>query len=1230
MMAIPAHLVIAVFAASSAYAATTGAKRSSSSLIPYFPTTILIPGSTTGTVDTTDANENSTAYIFTSNDSGDSVALLSVDITSTLNASSISSAAKTLTSSLPFASSLSSSNTSTFVPTLALDGSILVYSGDCTSDTGSQVWIYNTSTSDSASWTRYSVSSSSDNATGPYFLGGGLAFSDIIAPSLSSPSIYAYGGQCPNASLVDDGDDADAWVSAAEYTNTMVKLNPSPSSSSFSSSSDQSYDPETLSLRLQPIAEAGFSFTSLRPSTSNISGTVTQNINAVVLGGHTRTAFVNMSTAAVWSLPEETWSFVSISGPSSSSSSDTNELAKNDGYGARVTERSGHTAVLNEEGTALIVLGGWVGNTSEAATPQLAVLQMNGSEYGEWTWTVPENQPLSNGEGIYSHGAALLPGNIMMVSGGQSISSSSSSPSSSSKLRARADISAAGGQLKSFLNITSMTWTDSYTNPSSSSSTSSTAPSSAGSTTSTNTTRLGLGLGLGLGIPFLLLLLVAAIVYCIRRRRRYRHAVRDEHMRNLTSGHAFITSEEMLERQHESSSLWGSSLAGAAGWYYTGGHDPYLRDEKSLGYESLRGSRSGGPLPQQGGDFEEPMAVEPVAGYKTTLRRKPVPRVAKGLYQPTGVDENRALGAIHPILEDEEDEISMHGAMSPDREFEGVGEDDPFMTPATSPDREQGRNSIHSTHMLRGDSPGASSPIEPRTPIRPQHPEVQDWVTDIDASDALITARIQRRSTTTTIGRNAGRATPPPPPPTRRQSLREDDGGARTDSNLSESNRSAFSFMPSRADSLRVAATGAAAAAAAASAVGSALPAWLTTATSAQEKRGGTSHSDHSSNSNSNSNTSYTTAKSISALQAEGPTLLLGRPRAISDIYNVADDDPLAGEPGSPSKSKPPRRSWFGSLRRVFSNGHSSDSSSGGNSVRTESPVAQGETSDYDRLGLGSLGLGRIGLLQKRRQGRSAWDTTTGQAGAGQYGDAPRGSGEQGWEQEEEEDWDIEKAVEQRLVQVMFSVPKERLRIVNGDPEILSLAESAVVVDLDADAAAGIHTHNNNNNLDEDPLSPIQESEKTPDKGKQVMDAIPIRFLEESPLPLLEKKEEEEMTTTTTTNKNNKNSKEKEVEKGQADTSAERELVTPSPKRPALLLKVPPSDANSEVSTGSPVRRGWTPSPGVPMTAEEVRYERPKSRVLAMVEQFEGRSRSNSPSPSPSLSPAKSFGSLHT
>lgn len=41
-----------------------------------------------------------------------------------------------------------------------------------------------------------------------------------------------------------------------------------------------------------------------------------------------------------------------------------------------------------------------------------------------------------------------------------------------------------------------------------------------------------------------------------------------------------------------------------------------------------------------------------------------------------------------------------------------------------------------------------------------------------------------------------------------------------------------------------------------------------------------------------------------------------------------------------------------------------------------------------------------------------------------------------------EDEWDVERAVESRNVQVMFSVPKERLRVVNADVDAASIASS--------------------------------------------------------------------------------------------------------------------------------------------------------------------------------------------
>ncbi len=60
----------------------------------------------------------------------------------------------------------------------------------------------------------------------------------------------------------------------------------------------------------------------------------------------------------------------------------------------------------------------------------------------------------------------------------------------------------------------------------------------------------------------------------------------------------------------------------------------------------------------------------------------------------------------------------------------------------------------------------------------------------------------------------------------------------------------------------------------------------------------------------------------------------------------------------------------------------------------------------------------------RRKQGREAWEAVSGDAGTSRAGGGAT-----------EDEWDIERAVENRLVQVMFTVPKERLRVVNAEVE---------------------------------------------------------------------------------------------------------------------------------------------------------------------------------------------------
>lgn len=989
----------------------------SSQTLPYIPTTILPLSSENHT--------NRGLYIFSPTDT--SVDLLYLNTSSKLEASSLRP--RTLTSGLPF---VGQSQTSAFTASVADDGTLTVFAGDC-SDPGSEaIWTYGqaASTSSAPGWAKHVAGQSTLTAAtpgAPFHLGGSLSFSSTVAPAMSPPVTYVYGGMCPWANST-----AATWQSAATFSNRMLRVSREGAiyTSEPTTASSSSGPPP-------PIAEAGFTFTALTPALSNRSGTVSQEISHVLLGGHTQRAFINMSTAAVWNLPEETWNIVYVNPPAAAASYGNTELAIKAVTGT-VESRSGHTAVLNEDGTALVVFGGWVGDLTQAASPQLAVLEM-GSSLADWRWSVPE-EPQPTGPGVYGHGAVLLPGNVMMVYGGYAISSATSAEK---ERRSTTPM---------FLNLTSLTWSDEYTNPtppgSSSSSTSgssttgatpasSTTTSSTSNTNSSHTSTLGLSLGLGLGIPVLLALVALAMFLCIRRRRtRLR---REEAIRNLAqdTGHD-DDDDEMTENSHLGGggswfpARWNGTATAQQDWY-TGGSDPYSRGSRSLGYETLRGRGAYGyppPLP--------PVAASAGSGGQNRSRS-----AARGLYLPTtgsaggGYEFFGPLGGngkavgIHPIYEAEDEDGEVGDVEGGERSSSASPEhrhrhhqqlddasSDPFITPATTP---RGPGPGQGVYFPPATSSSRSSTTpSPEHVVRPapqaQDAEVQEWVSDVDAADAVLTARIGPHTTTTTTTMTTTTATSLTPPKqttsgrpcrSRRNSLGPEGGmtdEARTGSNLSESARSNFSFAGAgRSDSVRVAGAG-----------------------GGGGGGGGTGQEPRRTPSSSGSSShTYSTARthgggngngggaSFAGLREEGPSLLLGSAaRGYSPEHHQRDEDD--SPPGSPSKSKAPRRSWLGSLRRVFSGSPDSAGSSRGESPTTEGPGGgSGSGGDYEpRL----VGMGPGGRLLRRKQGKEAW------------GQAER-------DEEEDDEWDVERAVEQRLVQIMFTVPKERLRVVNAEIE---------------------------------------------------------------------------------------------------------------------------------------------------------------------------------------------------
>ncbi|TWU75850.1 hypothetical protein ED733_005289 [Metarhizium rileyi] len=789
---------------------------------------------------------------------------------------------------------------------------------------------------------------------------------------------------------------------------------------------------------------AGFTLTQLPASMTNISGRISQQTGFVLLGGHTQQAFINMSTAALWNLPEESWSYINIGRPDASTMG--SKLAKR--AALDVESRSGHTAVLSEDGASVVVLGGWVGDVSNPADPQLAILQL-GQTYTSWKWSVPHEQP--DGSGLYGHGAAMLPGNVMMVYGGWKTSASGGS-SKRQTLSSKAP---------RFFNITSMSWSDSYINPTpvkmANGKGSHDAPVAGNDPEQTK--RLGLGLGLGLGLVLISGLLVLA--FCVWRRKltRGQESRRDGAAQAMAQDARYFVpdADEMAERDD------------AFPWHapHDGGHQGSTAG-RSMGYETLRGART---------------SLDDGPGHAIT--RKPVvSRSMRGGYAPAEARFSAFVsppGQIHPIPEDEEEEI--HRApqhfsepLTPTSEIHS----DPFMTPTA----------IAPPVLLTPSTRSSATPSPEAN--RRSDPDVQEWASDVDAADSLLERYNFSRQ---------GRGSPTRKYSTRSTALRDDE--SRSGSNLSESNRSASDSLR-RSQSNRKS--------------GSFL--------------GGILFSGDHLIPASSSSSSYNTARSgFAPLQAEGPALL-GHTTTSSNAGYAYDDADMAS-PSSPSKSKP-RRGWFGSLGRVFSQ-------SGGSPPRPSSehsstrPDMEQYGGDYEpRAGV-------PGELLRRKQGRSDWE------------DSPENSSmAAGAKTQPDKDWDVERAIEKRLVQVMFTVPKERLRVVNGDNESHIQADGALHKGARLKETDELHEPQSAELVDPEKSSLASTSEREY-RGR---DQRPYSGIEEPG-----------------------------------------------------LLRVDGTEQRWSHSTDDSGRR----SSGAVFTAQAVTFEKPRTRVLQMVDTIESRSQANSP-----------------
>lgn len=225
---------------------------------------------------------------------------------------------------------------------------------------------------------------------------------------------------------------------------------------------------------------------------------------------------------------------------------------------------------------------------------------------------------------------------------------------------------------------------------------------------------------------------------------------------------------------------------------------------------------------------------------------------------------------------------------------------------------------------------------------------------------------------------------------------------------------------------------------------------------------------------------SSTQCTTFGQLIAEGEALLgpQGGSKPLAPLsYRVRPTSTELVANAGPTPPLPPRRrGWMGSIRQVFS-GDRSLSASYANR-RMVPPIQMPPQQYTDRSASNSpvKGHNRTGSsvsstaprraasdsseFMRVRRGRRDWEGDENdprwkpyrdEPDTGDWGDVPeialhKVDTKQGPADDEREDWDIEEAAANRDVQVMFTVPKARLRVVNADVDkssVRSISDSA-------------------------------------------------------------------------------------------------------------------------------------------------------------------------------------------
>ncbi|KAF2833425.1 hypothetical protein CC86DRAFT_9674 [Ophiobolus disseminans] len=972
----------------------------------------------------------------------------------------------TLFPTLPF---LRTDRPRAFTPILGDGGNVTVYTGNCAQGaSGGEVWTYTPASSKNkgiGKWKQEDVSVKATTHTavmGANYLSGGMTFSSTIGGDAATTGAYFFGGMCPTS-----GDNSKDWQSAANYSNLMVTLQPSSAINN-----KIAYNMDVSSSRGPPVPEAGFSTTGLEPTFSNRSdGSQTQQQNFLLIGGHTSAAFINMSQVALFSLPEQGWTFIGVEQPETSNT----DLAVRANV-ATIDPRSGHTAVLTPDGQRIIVFGGWVGDVNTPAEPQLAILNI-ASGYGgkgDWHWKIPSTSGAGppNDSGIYGHGAAMLPGGVMMITGGYSVLNSASQ-------RRRA--TQAFNNKSYFFNVTSNTWVTDYSPP----------PEKPGAEAiksgplATTGQKAGLGVGLGIGLAAVCGLFAFYMWYT--RRLKKQREVREKQIQDLS----FTTHRYNID--DFSPGFDGRGGQSDALEYLSGHNDNYYFPPGTRGGQGWKQS-TGGEVERTGLLVEIP---SPTRGLRRSLGGRPGYSMGK----------MRGPGQIHPIdeLEEEQDEEHLRDVAAlpkqPEMAEQGHNRRSTIMdvTPVLDPFIES-----HQQHNEQYNALGAAS----TSPSQHGHQEhiSSNWPLGAAGPSRLSNGRLSPDKSTS----------------------------ERTSSNLSErSTRSGLSWASSSGGVARSASMRSAAILNNASHTNPFRT--PNSSPTREDLDADDEHERYSPDPRTQSLTSIrsngygemesfrTAQSSFAHLQAEGEALLGGNPErprpgtssSSSNTHHDTERSVSRAATATPATSfaldmttvsRPPtrerRRSWLGSVRRVLTRSASSAERTRSRTVTTSyherytdnpvSPIDPPETDNRKSFPAATAPPRRAASdasFWRSRRGQQDWleeeqDSTWKRTAGDDWGApedvvfAERERQRQEWRERgkllvniagdndqlptprtpiqadqlgvpatderpatpaSEADWDVEAAVERRVVQVMFTVPKSKLRVVNADVDHISL-----------------------------------------------------------------------------------------------------------------------------------------------------------------------------------------------